>query len=442
MGNNIQPKVCKSLIVAFVVFILGVLWAGYSYAEGEGGEEAGSGYTSLAIAVYQDDTLKKTFTMTELESIKDSASYSYSAFNSVPSYRKADNVKGVLIQKILHESGLVLGEDQTIEFIANDGEIVKFLGYQIFAERFFFPNAKNEAGRKGQAPLSSSSEGRIPVPAMISLEDIGADEHGRLLIGQTTPAEQNYSAFLRYLVRGNKTISNDLLNGNYETRMAALVNQEFNIGQIIVHTDSPEKWNALATANPSNGSILKHGTEISFDRSVNKEPKSFGDRYCIYFTTDGTEPTVNSALYNYNNYNFGEKNEKFNRPVISKEGSVTIRTKVIGYGMKDSDVSSFVFIGYKVPAAPKIKKIKAKKKALTLKWTKVKDAKGYKIYRATKKKGKYKLVKTIGKNSTLTWTNKKLKKKKTYYYKIRAYKNVKGKVIYSNYSAVKYKKTK
>ena len=73
-------------------------------------------------------------------------------------------------------------------------------------------------------------------------------------------------------------------------------------------------------------------------------------------------------------------------------------------------------------------------------WKKVKGAKGYEVYRATKAKGKYKKIKTIKSGKTVSWTNKKLTKNKKYYYKVRAYKIVKGKKKYSKFSAVQWAK--
>lgn len=60
--------------------------------------------------------------------------------------------------------------------------------------------------------------------------------------------------------------------------------------------------------------------------------------------------------------------------------------------------------------------------SLKISWKKAKRAKGYQIYRATKKNGKYKKVKTIKKAKTVSWTNKKLTTGTRYYYKVRAYK--------------------
>ena len=86
----------------------------------------------------------------------------------------------------------------------------------------------------------------------------------------------------------------------------------------------------------------------------------------------------------------------------------------------------------------KVKKLKAKNlvgKKVKLSWKKVNGASGYKVYRATKKNGKYTLVKTIKNAKTVKFTDKKVKKNKTYYYKVSAYKTVAKKVVKGAYSA-------
>lgn len=97
----------------------------------------------------------------------------------------------------------------------------------------------------------------------------------------------------------------------------------------------------------------------------------------------------------------------------------------------------------KLAAVTGLKVKNSSKKTVTVTWKKVKGATGYIVYRATKKNGKYKAVKTITKASTTKFKNKKLKKKKTYYYKVRAIKKAGKKVTYSKYSkavSVKIKK--
>lgn len=82
-------------------------------------------------------------------------------------------------------------------------------------------------------------------------------------------------------------------------------------------------------------------------------------------------------------------------------------------------------------------KQKAKTKKVVVKWKKVSGATGYKVYMKTGKKGKYKLVKTLKKNSKVSYTTAKLKSKKTYYFKVRAYKTASGKTVNGKYSKVK-----
>ena len=90
---------------------------------------------------------------------------------------------------------------------------------------------------------------------------------------------------------------------------------------------------------------------------------------------------------------------------------------------------------------PSVKLTSGSKKA-TIKWEKISGASGYEVYRATSKSRKYSKIKTITKNSTVSYVNSSLTKNKTYYYKVRAYRTVNGKKIYSSYSVAKSVKVK
>ena len=99
--------------------------------------------------------------------------------------------------------------------------------------------------------------------------------------------------------------------------------------------------------------------------------------------------------------------------------------------------------GEKYQAPGKVKKLKVKKKSLKkirLSWKKVSGANGYQVSVKVRKKGKFKVVKTIRKNK-----NKYIRRKyrnKIIYVKVRAYKIVAGNKIYGKYSAVKKYKNK
>ena len=95
------------------------------------------------------------------------------------------------------------------------------------------------------------------------------------------------------------------------------------------------------------------------------------------------------------------------------------------------------------PNGSKIKKVKAAKKALTITWTKVKDIKGYEIWLSTDKKfKKNRKIVLVGNPKTTKKTVKKLKAKKRYYVRIRTYKKVGFKKVYSKWLNVKTAKTK
>ena len=93
--------------------------------------------------------------------------------------------------------------------------------------------------------------------------------------------------------------------------------------------------------------------------------------------------------------------------------------------------------------AAQVKAIKPAAKAasysytkIKVSWDKIEGVDGYKVYRATSKNGKYSLVKTVADPGTASYINTGRTTGKTYYYKVRAYKVIDGKTVYSKYSAV------
>ncbi len=97
-----------------------------------------------------------------------------------------------------------------------------------------------------------------------------------------------------------------------------------------------------------------------------------------------------------------------------------------------------------VPAVGTVKAEKKKggKRSVTIKWKKVTGANGYKVYKSTRKNKGFKCVKTIKNGATVSWKDSKVKKGKTYYYKMRAYKKSGKKTVYSKYSSIKKIKVK
>ncbi len=92
-------------------------------------------------------------------------------------------------------------------------------------------------------------------------------------------------------------------------------------------------------------------------------------------------------------------------------------------------------------AAPSTLRATAGKKKASLKWGKVKGASGYEVFRSVKKSSGYKKI-ADKKAGSAFHTDKKLTAKKTYYYKVRAYRTVGKKKVYGGFSPVSRVKAK
>lgn len=157
-----------------------------------------------------------------------------------------------------------------------------------------------------------------------------------------------------------------------------------------------------------------------------------------------------SGATGYEVYQYNAKTKKYSKIATVKAASYTKSglTTGTGYSFKvrayTTKSGKTAYSGYSKavsakPALSKVTGVKARnsaKNTVKVTWKKTEGATGYKVYRATKKKGKYQLVKTISKNKTVAYTNKKLKKGKKYYYKVRAYKKVGKKIVYGSYSSI------
>lgn len=86
--------------------------------------------------------------------------------------------------------------------------------------------------------------------------------------------------------------------------------------------------------------------------------------------------------------------------------------------------------------------VKGGKKRARVSWRRIKGVSGYEIYRSNKKAKGYKKIRTAGRVSITSYTNKRLAGKTRYYYRVRAYKIVNGRKVYSSYSSPKSVKTK
>lgn len=88
----------------------------------------------------------------------------------------------------------------------------------------------------------------------------------------------------------------------------------------------------------------------------------------------------------------------------------------------------------KISKPEKVKSLKVV--SVKIQWDKSKGANGYYVYKYDKTSGKYKLIKTIRKGTTTSYTISNLKLNNTYKFKVAAYKTVNGKKVRSEDSQI------
>ena len=113
--------------------------------------------------------------------------------------------------------------------------------------------------------------------------------------------------------------------------------------------------------------------------------------------------------------------------------------KIVNNKTHNGDYSSSLAATTK-PPTPTVKLTSPSTKKIKLTWTNISSrTTGYDIYMATSKNGTYK---NIGSTSNKSFTKGNLTKGKTYYFKVRAYRTIDGKKVYSSYSSIKSIKCK
>lgn len=159
-----------------------------------------------------------------------------------------------------------------------------------------------------------------------------------------------------------------------------------------------------------------------------------------------------SGASGYRIYKYNTSSKSYEKvTTISKESTVSYKItgltaateyqfKVRAYKKTDTGTlwgsSSSAYKDCTKPAQTKNLKAATKSSAVTLTWSKVARADGYRIYRYNSKTKKYEKIATVKGNKTFSYKDTKLKKGSTMKYKVRAYKTYNGTNYYGAYSEV------
>ena len=188
--------------------------------------------------------------------------------------------------------------------------------------------------------------------------------------------------------------------------------------------------------------------------SVNgKEYAAAGKGAVKLINADGTLATTADALKAEGTYNIVVTATGYNKTLeftytnksdttATKPSEATTATKPAATTTATQPTTAAKTTTKKVTVKKQTAKVKAGKKKLTVTWKKDKNVSGYQIQIATKKNFKGAKTYTVKSYKTYKKVIKKLKAKKKYFVKVRAYKTVGKSKVYGAYSAVRSCKVK
>jgi hypothetical protein len=256
-----------------------------------------------------------TFTLEELAKMEQYR-YQYSCINTWPT-KKWYVGEGVKLWDLLLKAGIKKDEAKLLRFTSNDGYTVTVTIKELFEDkRYCFPGFKaGGSDSDGHLPGDPSVKVEVePIIALISVEGSDNPEYMNelntllLMMGQRAVTEQTGNLFVKYL------------------------------SKIEVLTKEPGKWDA-PQANPPGGTVPP-GTMVTLSNLHNDDDK-------IYYTTDGSIPTLDSPIYNWIASRWWASRAdvlgKINHPIGPINEDTIIKAITIGPGKEDSDVVTFQY---------------------------------------------------------------------------------------------------
>ena len=252
-----------------------------------------------------------TFTLEQLRAMEQ-YQHVYSVINTWPT-KKWYVAEGVKLRTLFDLAGLK--EDAAlIKFLSDDGFEVALTVQELLSDkRFYFPYLMDHHPTDGSIPGSPADAEEVePILALRSAEDHNDpaamnDRDALLLVlGQRVIAEQTNPLFLKY------------------------------VNRIEILTTPPPKWdNPKADTDEGEvpaGALLRLSTKRN-------------DMDKIYYTTDGSTPTLNSPMFNASAsrwWPLRDDLDSVNKPIEINEDTV-IKAIAIGPGKLNSDVVTFTY---------------------------------------------------------------------------------------------------
>jgi hypothetical protein len=257
-------------------------------------------------------TTPVTLTLAQLQAMEQ-YQHVYSVINTWPT-KKWYVAEGVKLRDLFALAG-IKKDAKLIKFLSNDGFEATLTVQELLTDkRYYFPHLMENHASDGSIPGSSADAQEVePILALSSAEDSSdpSDMNDRdallLVIGQRVVTDQTNPIFLKY------------------------------INKIEVVTTPPPKWDNpkadLESGEAPAGALVKLSNKHN---DVDK----------VYYTTDGSTPTLNSPVFNKSSSRWWplrpDDLDSVNQPIQINKDTI-IKAITIGPGKLDSDVVTFTY---------------------------------------------------------------------------------------------------
>ncbi len=231
------------------------------------------------------------YSLADLQALSEGyAEETYSELSGWPS-ASLTAAKGIRLDWLLEQCG-IRDDAGVIQVTNENGNSVSFTRDQLLGTQYRFPEIQE-----------GSAEGAVPVPPMLAWACLENSDD----LTKTEPLEG-----LR-LILGQTGIHNT-------NEPVSLVS----VASILVTTDPPSRWDRPCFSVAGDMVIILHD-DI--------------DDVKIYYTTDGSDPTEDSFIYNPS---VGNLQPDLNAP-FSVEPGATVSAFAVGYGRDNSEISRFTY---------------------------------------------------------------------------------------------------
>ena len=271
-------------------------------------------------------------------------------------------------------------------------------------------------------------------------KELTVNENGTYSFGKTTATEKKVegaaiekfktsSKYGDYQLNLNfdKVADSDQISGNTKV-LAAVITTTDGTQYGLRHVENI--WKGTEFAWGTGFTTQSHGCPISGEHYASMMGKTIDA--VTYYTENGV------VKYDIDDTYVPYKSDT----TATKPSEATTATKPAATTTATQPTTAAKTTTKKVTVKKQTAKVKAGKKKLTVTWKKDKNVSGYQIQVATKKNFKGAKTYTVKSYKTYKKVIKKLKSKKKYFVKVRAYKTVGKSKVYGAYSAVRSCKVK